>query len=367
MPLLDDVLDTVTQRTSGSNTLATEEERIRFSTSVRRDIASIIHQINTVYEPLFSSLPDDTGIDPLTAGLTGSSIYTDHAAAEGSPDIYWTSSLGRKRTIKESFDVVLSEIARIETALAPTSVGGELEVRSNGTTVGTQSAINFLPSTGVTWDIVDDEHGVEVDIGALLPSEPRPRLAGNNLIIYEQINCVAYSSGNYIPQVLKANLHYETRGETYDAFVIHHHANTHPNLEHIVALYEVDSTTHLPGALLWFHTTSGATTGTKIFLFSEGTWTTAGGAYKKENNQLVLKRGQAVYKAMGHSQDIVQFTNLGVESTRPLLGRPDFPIHGTQHVLQYTKGFTWPTLPDPFGTPTTSVDYLPVMGLRFVV
>lgn len=115
---LQDELDTVLQRASGSSVLATSEERLRFTLNVKRDLANIFYQWNTVMYPLLQGLPVDTGTESLDVGLGGNTLYTDTESTEDSPSMYYTTDLGRRRTIRESFDVVLSEIARLESLQA---------------------------------------------------------------------------------------------------------------------------------------------------------------------------------------------------------------------------------------------------------
>ncbi len=110
MARLSDNLDTIVQRSGATFDLANSVSRNKFVDAVRTDISSALYQMNNVYFPLLDTLVKVPGIDALEHGLTGTSVYTD-ATAEGSAPIYWDSSLARQKTIKESFDSVLTMIA----------------------------------------------------------------------------------------------------------------------------------------------------------------------------------------------------------------------------------------------------------------
>lgn len=115
MANLNDELQRMVQR-SGANTgrMRTEAERAAFASSVRTDIASIMYQLNTVYYELASTLSNETDINALDKGLAGNSIFTHVDATAASADAYWSSDLSRTRTIKETVDVLLAEITRLE-------------------------------------------------------------------------------------------------------------------------------------------------------------------------------------------------------------------------------------------------------------
>ena len=112
---LSEDLVTVTQRT-GSNVgrLRTDAQRSAFLVNVQSDIASIMGQMNNVYYPLLNSLASIVAIEALDFGIAGNSVYTDVSASASSGSLYWDSVNSRTKTLKESFDTVLSEIVRLE-------------------------------------------------------------------------------------------------------------------------------------------------------------------------------------------------------------------------------------------------------------
>lgn len=115
MPTLDITLETLSQRTgSSSGALETTQERILFQDAVRVDVAAMIGQMNAVYFPLFDTLSKVVGLDALDFGLSGNVIFSHVNATAADATLYWDSTTSRARTIKESFDVMLSEISRLE-------------------------------------------------------------------------------------------------------------------------------------------------------------------------------------------------------------------------------------------------------------
>jgi hypothetical protein len=117
MPLSTD-LEILTQRTGASSgTLQTVAQRTAHVANTKADIANLINQLNTVYYPLMVKLAEVTGVDPQTLGLSGNAIYTHVEANSSGAEVYYDSGLGRKLTIKETVDVLLAEIARIENAI----------------------------------------------------------------------------------------------------------------------------------------------------------------------------------------------------------------------------------------------------------
>lgn len=111
---LEAVNNRVVQRTS-SNTgkLRTESERAAFSLNVRQDLANIVSVINELYYPMFQTLHSDAD-----EGLHGRTVYTDVLAEAASNPVFWDSGNSQPKTLKESFDTVLSEIARLDNELA---------------------------------------------------------------------------------------------------------------------------------------------------------------------------------------------------------------------------------------------------------
>ena len=119
MALLANVLEQVIQRTGRTTgNLQTRSERILFQDAVRKDIAAVSDQLNSVYSPLVTTLVQVAGLDALEVGLAGNVIYTDLNATANSAGAYWDSGNVRKRSIKETVDVLLAEISRIENSVA---------------------------------------------------------------------------------------------------------------------------------------------------------------------------------------------------------------------------------------------------------
>lgn len=115
---LSDEVQVLVQR-SGTNTggMRTEAERASFSANVRKDIAAIVYQINVVYQELVSTLSSVQGLNALDFGLAGDVIFTHITASEASADAYWSADQVRARTIKETIDVLIAEISRLENEL----------------------------------------------------------------------------------------------------------------------------------------------------------------------------------------------------------------------------------------------------------
>jgi hypothetical protein len=115
MPKLSEELKQVVQRT-GSNTgrLQTDSERAAFAANVRSDLAQIVGQHNAVVKPIFDSLISEPSLDALEGGLVGNVLLTHGSATVASATAYWNATLGRARTVKETVDVLLSEISRLE-------------------------------------------------------------------------------------------------------------------------------------------------------------------------------------------------------------------------------------------------------------
>lgn len=112
---LTDELQSQVQR-SGTNTgrMRTEAERASFATNVRKDIASIMYQLNVVYKELVGVLSSEQDLNALDYGLSGNVIFTHIRATAADATAYWSEDQVRARTIKETIDVLLAEIARLE-------------------------------------------------------------------------------------------------------------------------------------------------------------------------------------------------------------------------------------------------------------
>ena len=115
---LTEEVQTLVQR-SGTNTggMRTEAERASFAANVRKDIAAIVYQLNTVHKTLVEVLSSEEGLNALEFGLSGNIMYTHIQATEADADAYWSDDQARARTIKETIDVLLSEIDRLENEL----------------------------------------------------------------------------------------------------------------------------------------------------------------------------------------------------------------------------------------------------------
>ncbi len=115
---LNKVVKKIVQRTStNTGKLRTEDERAAFSNNVRADLASIFDQLNTVYYPLVSALMSEQTLNALDYGLSGNVLKTHITSDEASATAYWDKGLARARTVKETIDVLLAEIARLESLI----------------------------------------------------------------------------------------------------------------------------------------------------------------------------------------------------------------------------------------------------------
>lgn len=115
---LNQELNSLVQRTgSASNRLDTVSQRTSFASNVRADLANLVNVHNSITLPLFESLISEVGLEALDFGIAGNVIKTDLNASAGSATAYWSSELGRARSIKETIDVLLVEIAELENAI----------------------------------------------------------------------------------------------------------------------------------------------------------------------------------------------------------------------------------------------------------
>lgn len=118
MAKLEDTLEEVSVRTGSVNLINTPAKRKRFQNHVRTDLSSLMSQWNTVSYVLFNQLSKVDGIDALEKGLCGNTIYTHIDATSLDYGLaYWDPGLSRKRTIKETIDVLLGEISRLENSI----------------------------------------------------------------------------------------------------------------------------------------------------------------------------------------------------------------------------------------------------------
>ena len=111
MTTLASQLQSLTQRVgTNSNKLRTEDERASFVANVRADLASIIHLYNTKVQPTLGSLE----VQVLTDGIAGTNVYTKVGATVADGAAYYNSLTSQEKTIKETLDYFISELARLE-------------------------------------------------------------------------------------------------------------------------------------------------------------------------------------------------------------------------------------------------------------
>lgn len=118
-PQISEWLTTLSQRTSGASSgLTTATDRAAFQRGVRDDISNILGQLNTIYNPLVTSLHDPVSPKTLDLGLSGNVIYTDVTAVVGSSDVYWFAAEARQYTVKETIDVLLAKFTDLENSVS---------------------------------------------------------------------------------------------------------------------------------------------------------------------------------------------------------------------------------------------------------
>lgn len=105
---LSDKLQSIVQRSSGSNTLNTVNDRSRFAKSVSDDLSAIIYQLNNVHLPLVNKLVDENAVDN---GISGTVILTNLNADKSYENTYWNATVQRPCTIKETIDVILDRLS----------------------------------------------------------------------------------------------------------------------------------------------------------------------------------------------------------------------------------------------------------------
>lgn len=103
-----------------SDSLNIESQRALLIRDIGVDLASIANQLNSIYKPLVSGLADDIGVSTLDTGYSGNIIYTDQNASIGSNQLFWDNALSRKRTVKETVDIIASELTRLENSIDST-------------------------------------------------------------------------------------------------------------------------------------------------------------------------------------------------------------------------------------------------------
>jgi hypothetical protein len=125
---LNEEIQSLVQRSGASSgNLRTEAERAAFASNVRKDIAALVYQLNTVHKQLVQVLSSEQDLNALDFGLSGNVIYTHVRATKADADAYWSDDQGRARTIKETIDLLLSEIARLENEIQQASESDEYD------------------------------------------------------------------------------------------------------------------------------------------------------------------------------------------------------------------------------------------------
>jgi hypothetical protein len=110
---------------------------------------------NDIITPILSTLPEEV----LTAGLNGAHLPTYYEATAADSAAFYSSSLGRALTVKESIDVLISEISRIENEIGSID---EAAVYDDSALV---SAVNTLEQdiTQLTEDIMGANYTLDGD------------------------------------------------------------------------------------------------------------------------------------------------------------------------------------------------------------
>jgi len=156
-------LESVVQRTGAiSGQLASASQRAAFLTASRRDLANVISQLNTVYYVLANTLISEAGLDALDKGLSGNVIKSNVDASAVSASIYWNTIKTRPNTLKESLDIVVSELSRLENAIVTVtsatvgSADNDILLWSSGAwTTGPRDTWNAVGDTEI--NLVDDQ------------------------------------------------------------------------------------------------------------------------------------------------------------------------------------------------------------------
>ncbi len=140
MPVLNDNLDTVSARVGSIASLNTAQERQQFLSAVQADVSAIAFQLNNVSFLLHDKLSKVVGLDALDFGLSGNIIFTHINATAADASAYWDSTNSRARTIKETTDVLLSEISRVENTVLPAAVASAYDDGPLTTLVNTNTS-----------------------------------------------------------------------------------------------------------------------------------------------------------------------------------------------------------------------------------
>lgn len=116
MPTLNSTIANITQRTYDSG--PSPSGRAIFSANVAADITNIITQLNQVHKVINQTLISESGLDALDKGMSGNVIKTHVDATASSATAYWSPVKGRANTIKETVDVILGELSRLENLIS---------------------------------------------------------------------------------------------------------------------------------------------------------------------------------------------------------------------------------------------------------
>lgn len=118
MAKINSVQELLVQRTTRTGSLETSEGRNLFKASVQADIANLVSQHNQVLYPLLSSLRSRNDVfNALETGIGGNSLYSYITATAADGTVYWDSVNARPRSLKESIDVILAELNRLDNSI----------------------------------------------------------------------------------------------------------------------------------------------------------------------------------------------------------------------------------------------------------
>lgn len=161
---------------------------------------------------------------------------------------------------------------------------------------------NLVDLTVIQEAIEDLEESVETIQAGFFKAFKNPVIVDAG-VEWMELGDASAGSQALIANKIIYTLHYqEGPTETYDGIGVTVASGTSADIA--LALYSADSNGK-PGELLWYTSSiSAATTGLKTAAFASYTWTTAGAAYKDANNNLVLPRGETIYKAIINSGNV---------------------------------------------------------------
>jgi len=163
----DNVLRTLVQA-SGSNTgkLRTDADRASFQVNTKVDFAALFHQHNALIYPLLLALrsgPEED--DALDLGLEGRTVTTFGAATSNAATCYWDPTNKRPRSIKETIDCLIAELARIENVF---SLQTELSDYDDSGLLAMIACLT-LNDTQLSKDILGPQYTLDCDGNSDLP------------------------------------------------------------------------------------------------------------------------------------------------------------------------------------------------------